>query len=395
MLFSNWFPHAVSIRSQHPLVSLFRRTFRVVPSALLLLLLVDGCGHVHHHKAPADMVYVSARGNLYLHDRVAVVSNRVAEVGNGEALQVVERAGRFLRVKTATGQEGWIEQTAVVNNTVYDQFAQLAEANRNDPIVATGTLDEELYMHVLPGRNTQHFYLEPANTKLELLARASAPRNPVQSAAPVAKPAQANAPAVPGLPQPQPEVMEDWWLGRDSRGRTGWMLGNLIYVNVPDTIAQYAEGAQIVGSYELKKVYDPESSFPGHMAPEYLTLEAPLKSGQPFDYNEVRVFTWSVRHHRYETAFRLRPIAGFLPVTTGTTSVPRIGEVPTFSFVIADNANVVTDPATGITRPATPRTIRYQMIDTVVKRMGPDMGPIPLLEHGKRKAEARRRGRRR
>jgi hypothetical protein len=344
------------------------------------------------HKSAPDMVYVSARGNLYLHDRVAVVSNRVAEVENGEPLQVIERAGRFLHVKTANGEVGWIEQSAVVDNTVYDQFAKLADANKNDPVVATGTLDEQLYMHVLPGRATQHFYLEPANTKVELLARASVSKAPAQSVAPA--PA-AGAKAVPGLPQPEAPVMEDWWLARDARGRTGWVLGSRVYVNVPDDIAQYAEGQQIVGAYVLRKVDDAESSFPNHMAPEYLTLEAPLQSGQPFDYNEVRVFTWSVRHHRYETAFRLRPIAGFLPVTTGTTTVPKIGEVPMFSFVIADNDNVVTDPATGITRPAAPRTLRYQMIDTVVKRMGPDMGKIPLLgKEGKgQKAKGRKRRR--
>jgi hypothetical protein len=354
-----------------------------------------GCDRLQH-KAPPDMVYVSARGNLYLHDRVAVVSNRVVEVQNGDPLQVIERAGRFLRVKTAKGEVGWIEQSAVVDNTVYDQFARLADANKNDPVVATGTLDDELYMHVLPGRMTQHFYLEPANIKVDLLARASAPRSPVSNAAPIAKPAQAAIAAVPGLPQPTPVVMEDWWLARDSRGRTGWLLSSRIYVNVPDDIAQYAEGQQILGSYMIKKVLDPDSSFPDHLAPEYLTLEGPLQSGQPFDYNEVRVFTWSVRHHRYETAFRLRPIAGFLPVTTGMMSVPKIGEVPTFSFVIADNENVVTDPATGITRPAAPRTLHYEMIDTVVKRMGPDMGPIPLLnKEGKpRKEEARKRARR-
>ena len=385
----------VSMRLQQSPALLFRRKFRAASPAFLLLFVgfAAGCRHLQHKSAP-DMVYVSVRGNLYLHDRVAVVSNRVAEVENGEPLQVIERAGRFFRVKTAKGAEGWIEQSAVVDSGIYDQFAQLAAANKNDPIVATGTLDNDLFMHVLPGRMTQHFYLEPASTKVELLARASAPQYPAQSSAPAPKPV-AGARAVPGLPQAQPEVMEDWWLGRDSRGRTGWMLGSRIYVNVPDDIAQYAEGQQIVGAYMLKKVFDPESSFPDHMAAEYLTLEAPLKSGQPFDYNEVRVFTWSVRHHRYETAFRLRPIAGFLPVTTGTASGPKGDETPTFSFVIADNANVITDPATGITRPAAPRTIRYQMIDTVVKRIGPDMGPVPLLNHAaNRKAKPRKRARR-
>jgi hypothetical protein len=371
-------------------IRLSGRKFNVPTLLLLLLGGTVGCGHLQR-KAPPDMVYVSARGNLYLHDRVAVVSNRVAEVENGDGLQVIERAGRFLRVKTAAGQVGWIEQSAVVDHTIYDQFAQLAAANRDDPVVAKGTLDDELYMHILPGRATQHFYLLPGKTKVDLLARASAPKAPVQNVALAVKP----GPAVPGLPQSQPVVMEDWWLARDSRGRTGWLLGSRVYVNVPDDIAQYAEGQQIVGAYLLRKVEDPESDFPNHEAPEYVTLEAPLSAARPFDFNEVRVFTWSVHHHRYETAFRLRPIAGFLPLRTGTETGPKGTEVPTFSFVIADNDNVVTDPATGITRPASPRTLRYQMIDTVVKRIGPDMAPIPLLDHGKRKQEARKRGRRR
>ncbi len=348
------------------------------------------------------MVYVSARGSLYLHDRVAVVSNRVAEVQNGEPLEVIERVHRFLRVKTPQGQEGWIEESAVVDSTVYDGFEKLAEANKDDPIIATGTLDDELYMHVLPGRASRHFYLLPVKTKVELLARASAPKSstpaPLPPATQTAKPAASDAGTaapVPGLPQQAPPAMEDWWLVRDAKGHTGWMLASRIYVNVPDSIAQYCEGQQIVGAYVLKKVVDPEADYPNHEVPEYLTLEAPLGSGRPNDFSEVRIFTWSVRHHRYETAFRLRPIAGFFPVRTGMDHGKDGSEIPTFSFQIAANENLVTDPATGITRPASPRTIEYQMIDTVVKRTGADIAPIPLLGRDEKKQKERVRHKRR
>ena len=51
---------------------------------------------------------------------------------------------------------------------------------------------------------------------------------------------------------------------------------------------------------------------------------------------------------------------------------------PGFSFVIAGDQNLKTDPDTGITRPAKPRTIHFVMEAERIKRVGPDMAPIPI-----------------
>jgi hypothetical protein len=344
------------------------------------------------------MVYVSIR-ETYLHDRVAPVSNRVCQVVNGQALEVLEHGRRFLKVKTDKNEIGWIEERAVIDAKTYDGFVQLAAQHKDDPVAATATLRDDLAMHLLPGRETERYYLLAGNTKVQLLARASAPKRPAEVFGPLPTAGAAKSgstgkstaqkPAAPSSAKPEetePPELEDWWLARDAQGRLGWLLASRLDVDVPNDVGQYGEDQRFVGCWQLAKVTDPQADTPDHQVAEYLTVLAPPHYGLPFDFDQVRVFTWNTRHHRYETAFRLHPIQGYLPVRVFKQNTAA-GSVPAFSFVVAGNNDVRTDPTTGITRPVTPRTISYEMIDTRVQRIGPDMAPIPIThEPGEKKA---------
>ena len=371
--------------------------------------MLSGCSRLNpqHH----EMVWVTVR-QTYLHDRVAAVSNRVGEVTNGEQLEVLEHGRRFLKVKTPKNEIGWLEEHSVIDQGTYDQFTQLVQKYKSDPVVATAVLRDDNYLHVAPGRDTQRFFLLPANAKVQLLVRSSVPKlapgehrpsAPAPAAAPAIPTASAHQPVTRPVPPSQPShpapsaatgappVMEDWWLVRDAQGHAGWLLSGRMDVDVPDVVAQYAEGQRIVGAYVLTKVHDEGADTPDHEMPEYVMLLEPYKAGLPYDFDQVRVFTWSRNHHRYETAFRLRPIQGFLPVNIAQIPGPgkNAGMVPAFGIKIAADENVSVDPDTGITRPAQERTINFEMLDTVVRRVGPDLAPISAMHTPGEKKEAK------
>lgn len=378
----------------------FKMFFAVL--AVCALVFAGGCSRLRP-KPPAEYVYVNTKPT-FLRERVAAVSARVGIVQNGQRLEVLDHGRRFLKVKTEKSEIGWIEDRAVISQADYDVFQDLKKAHAKDPVVATAVLRDDLYLHMKPGRETQHFYLLPENEKLQLLVRASVvkpqtnlgpmpkpspapqPRTDAgktaagKNAAKTSKadartndkpPAPAPAAAPPSTADGEPPPMEDWWLIRDSKGDVGWLLARGLDVDVPDEIAGYSEGQKMVGAYVLTMVDDPESNFTDKRAPEYVSVLNAFKNGLPYDFDQVRVFTWNTKKHHYETAFRQRNLQGYLPVTVTRQTLDAAGPVPVFSFkTAAPGSSITIDPATGASRPTQTDTQTYRMDGVIVKRVG-------------------------
>jgi hypothetical protein len=127
----------------------------------------------------------------------------------------------------------------------------------------------------------------------------------------------------------KPVVMEDWTLIRTKAGDTGWVLTRNLLISIPDEVAQYAEGKRITSYFELGTVTDEEKGVKHHW------LWTTLAGADPVDFDSWRVFIWNMHHHRYETSYRQRDLAGYFPVEVDPAEGKTIGR--TFHIITKDD----------------------------------------------------------
>jgi len=317
------------------------------PGILLLPILLLSACRGGEPRAPAIGEAYAGPATLALRRDIPRQSPVVATVKHGQRLEIVQRHRRFLKVRAPGGVEGWIEDHLLLSS---EEIAALKEVERRAltlPSQGVASTYELLNVHTEPNRLSPSFLQVKEGEKVDVVAHVGASRAPPErkplipprpkAPPPARKRADSKYP-LPPMPAPPPpppnwkelsktppEVQreiaerhaasappkEDWSLVRNAKGESGWVLTRGLYMAIPDDVAQYAEGHRITSYFALTDVQD------GGVAKHnwlWTTIASGAGGDHPYDFDSFRVFTWSLRRHRYETAFIQRNVQGYFPV---------------------------------------------------------------------------------
>jgi hypothetical protein len=271
-------------------------------------------------------------------------SSAVAMVKHGERLEIIARRRKFLKVRTPGGAEGWTDENQLLNAADMQELKDLAARSAKMPSQGVATTYGDLNVHTQPLRTSPSFLQLKEGDHVDVLThvitpqtdaprRPLIPRTPKKTAQAPKKPKKEPkiplppVPAPPGPPpnwldlsrtdldeepadepEAKPVVTDDWTLVRTKTGQSGWARTRRLSMAIPDEVAQYAEGRRIVSYFPLGYVQDGDAKKP-------IWLWTTVGGGQQsYDFDSFRVFIWSLRRHRYETAYIERNVRGHSPV---------------------------------------------------------------------------------
>lgn len=330
-------------------------------------LTLSSCQQAQQPRAPEEPsigVAYAGPATLILRKDLSSRSATMTTVRHGEQLQILETRRRFARVRAADGSQGWTDANLLMSAQQMDGLKQLAAHAAALPSEGAAKVIEPLNVHTEPARLSPSVYQIAEGRSVEVVGHKVAPMHaPAPSAinmvrrtsdtkkarakkakepplipppSPAGPPnnweqlSRPRASDLPGYVAPEaapPSATEDWSLVRTPDGNAGWVLSRMLFMAVPDEIAQYAEGHRITAYLPLGEIKDGDQVKPNWL---WTTITPGNKC---CEFDSFRVFVWSVKHHRYETAFVERNVSGFYPVQS--TAVPGSQEKG-FSLVVLD-----------------------------------------------------------
>ncbi len=296
-------------------------------------------------QAPAIGEAFVGPATLSIRKDIDVKSASVAVAHHGDHVEIVAQRRLWYKIRTDKGVEGWTEDRQLLDSAQMSRLRKLAEQTAGLPSQGKATTYDVLNVHTEPNRNSPSFVQVKEKETFDVITHRIVPRAAKQPKRELIKPrAKAVAPvkkstskkyadaSVPPPPSPAapappvdwvalskergveadadtpPTAQDDWTLIRTSGGQSGWVLTSRVYMSIPDEVAQYAEGHRITSYFSIGTVND-------HGEKKDIWLWTTAESlGQDHDFDSYRVFTWSERKHRYETAYIQRRERGYLPV---------------------------------------------------------------------------------
>jgi hypothetical protein len=333
-------------------------------------------------------------GDGYIGERSVTLWSGVAQVREpldtlhyGDHVEIVARHNDNVKVRTASGEMGWIDARSVMETALWQRSAKLLGEAQELPVQARGRTKVATNLRVQPGRTQPRLYQFGRGIPVEIVGRAVADVAQVsdekESAGDAAdskkEDAKKEAPKKeewlfvrglatrpPSETNPRtPETSTTTQPGDRTSPIAGWIIGRFVELDLPDTVKAGTASANVrpVAWFELNKVNDISG-----VKPQYLVAGTRGADSQPCDFTNIRVYTWSPKKSRYETAYIENNLCGTMPVRIGTG--PK-GE-PEFRFRGKD-INAVA----GKSQVSNNDERVYRLIQTVVRRIRDD-GSIAL-----------------
>jgi len=253
---------------------------------LCTLLLLPACGP--RPEPRVDEATVVAR-NASVRLKNSSTSRTLVTLNVGDKVDVLERHDNWYRIRRGENLQGWMEESTIVTNATMARIHDLAVSSQSEQPQNTATLREDANLRIDPGRSTSIIRKLDSGTKFEVLDRVTKPR-------------------------PNSDSAVDVWLKvRPKPTEVGWVISSLVDYSVPPELSQYTESYVYTAVKPINQVQDPIA---GPIS-WYVIGERSPRTDPRVDFNGVRVFTWNMKKHRYETAFRSREIRGVYPLEIG------------------------------------------------------------------------------
>jgi uncharacterized protein YgiM (DUF1202 family) len=258
--------------------------------SLFAFLLLTSCAP--KPESVLDQATVNAK-NASLRMKNSSTSRTLRVLDIGDKVDVLERQDNWYRVRYGLDIEGWMEESTVVTKDTTNRIQQLVTASKDLEPQNTAALKQDANLRLEPGRSTSIIRRLDRGTKVEVLERTTKPR-------------------------PGSETAHDVWLKvRPAPSEVGWVLSSAVEFDIPDDIAPYSEEYVYPAVKAINKVQDPIAG----QINWYIIGERKPNSDPNLDFEGIRVFTWNMKKHRYETAFRTRGMRGVYPLQVGQDGV--------------------------------------------------------------------------